>query len=438
MMSLWHALRRWASLWGFAAFVVVVLVLFHRVLLPFIIAVLLAWVLWPPVEALSRQRAFGRPVPRFIAVIIIYLGILGALGVFFGLFLPRLSGDVGRLFREAPAFFSKVKSEYAPRASRWLEQHFPSTDPDGSDDPPGPRPERKLEVREVQPGRWDVSLEGVELQVDPIGKGRFVIGPHKDFETGHPFDDMFGTLAHASETQVMGALKIGQLLVTAVVKAIAQLVLILMVTAFLLVDAVRVRSFLRSLVPRAHRGAYDIVAAEIDRGLSGVIRGQFLICLVNGLLTYLGLLILKVKYGLLLAMLAGGMSLVPVFGSILSSIPIVAVALIGGGGGLAIMKGLGTLGWIIGIHMLEANFLNPKIIGHAARIHPLVVIFSLIVGETTGGLVGALIAVPVASVVQTLFLFFRDRAGLTDDGPVVIDGPPPELNRPTSDATNVG
>ena len=225
-----------------------------------------------------------------------------------------------------------------------------------------------------------------------------------------------------------GASNDDPVLMAAVVKAVAQLVLILMVSAFLLVDAVRVRTFLRGLVPHPHRDAFDVVAAQIDRGLSGVIRGQFLICLVNGVLTYIGLLILKVKYPLLLGMLAGGMSLIPVFGSILSSIPIVALALVGGGsgGGLAMMKGLGTLGWIIGIHLLEANFLNPKIIGHAARIHPLVVIFSLIVGETTGGLVGALIAVPVASVVQTLFLFFRDRAGLADEArtePVAATAP---------------
>ena len=213
-MTFWSSLRRFASLWGFATFVLLVLVLFYRVLLPFVLAVILAWVLGAPVDALSRQRAFGRQVPRFVAVIIVYLGILSALGVFFGLFLPRLSGDVGRLFREAPAFFNRVKVDYAPRASRWLEEHLPSTDNDGHDDPPGPRPERKLEVREVAPGRWDVSLEGVELQVEPIGpagKGRFVIGPHKDAEAGRPWDDMFGTLAHASETQVMGALKLGHI-----------------------------------------------------------------------------------------------------------------------------------------------------------------------------------------------------------------------------------
>ena len=63
------------------------------------------------------------------------------------------------------------------------------------------------------------------------------------------------------------------------------------------------------------------------------------------------------------------------------------------------------------IHLLEANFLNPKIMGTAAKIHPLVVVFALIAGERTYGLVGALFAVPVASILQTFFLHFRKRAG---------------------------
>ena len=62
-----------------------------------------------------------------------------------------------------------------------------------------------------------------------------------------------------------------------------------------------------------------------------MIRGQLLICLINGVLTYIGLLIFKVKYALLLAGIAAVMSLIPIFGSILSSIPIVAIALISSG-----------------------------------------------------------------------------------------------------------
>ena len=153
----------------------------------------------------------------------------------------------------------------------------------------------------------------------------------------------------------------------------------------------------------------------MNRGLSGVIRGQLLICLVNGLLTYIGLLIFSIKYSLILAVVAAVMSLIPIFGSILSTIPIVVAALVSGEEGLDIARGVFSVAWIVGIHFIEANMLNPKIIGSSAKIHPVLVIFALIVGEHGYGLVGALLAVPVMSMIQVLFLFFRNKAWKLDN-----------------------
>jgi predicted PurR-regulated permease PerM len=116
-----------------------------------------------------------------------------------------------------------------------------------------------------------------------------------------------------------------------------------------------------------------------------------------------------VKYALLLGMVAGVMSFIPVFGSILSSVPIVVVALASGQEGISLSTGVGVLAWILGVHFLEANLFNPKIIGTAAKIHPVVVVFALLAGEEFAGLMGALLAVPIASIVQSMFLFFRRR-----------------------------
>jgi predicted PurR-regulated permease PerM len=154
----------------------------------------------------------------------------------------------------------------------------------------------------------------------------------------------------------------------------------------------------------------------IDKGLSGAIRGQLLICVINGILTWIGLVLVGVKYPLILAILAGVMSLIPIFGSILSSVPIVLVALVSSPSGIDLLKGLMTLGWIIGIHLLEANLLNPKIIGSAARIHPLVVIFAVVAGEKSYGPIGALLAVPLVSAVQAVFIYLRQKVrGETGD-----------------------
>jgi predicted PurR-regulated permease PerM len=150
------------------------------------------------------------------------------------------------------------------------------------------------------------------------------------------------------------------------------------------------------------RAGFDSLLARMDRGLSGVVRGQLVICGINGALSAVGFAIVGLKYWPVMALLAAVMSLVPIFGSIASAVPAVAIGL---------TQGLGTatfvLFWIIGIHQLEANVLNPKIMGDSAKIHPVLVIFALLAGEHFFHVVGALLAVPVMSIAQSVFLHVR-------------------------------
>jgi predicted PurR-regulated permease PerM len=178
--------------------------------------------------------------------------------------------------------------------------------------------------------------------------------------------------------------------------------------AYIMLTRERIYAFFRSLVSQPSRDSFDALFARIDSGLGGVVRGQLIICLINGVLSALGFALVGLKYWPVMALLAAVFSLVPIFGSIASSVPAVAIAL---------TQGLGTatftLLWIIAIHQLEANVLNPKIMGESAKIHPVLVIFSLIVGEHFFHVVGALLAVPTMSIVQSLFLHVRatiDRA----------------------------
>jgi predicted PurR-regulated permease PerM len=114
------------------------------------------------------------------------------------------------------------------------------------------------------------------------------------------------------------------------------------------------------------------------------------------------------------------MSLIPIFGSILSSVPIVIVALVSGDQGVDVIRGLAILLWIVGIHLIEANVLNPKIIGTAAKIHPVLVVFALFLGEYGYGLVGALLAVPILSAIQVVFMYlYRKRWKEGRSGPVI-------------------
>jgi predicted PurR-regulated permease PerM len=204
--------------------------------------------------------------------------------------------------------------------------------------------------------------------------------------------------------------RFGRALLVKTVNVVFKFFLVLMIAAFILLDLEKLHALARGLIPQQHRDDYGAVIAAVDRGLSGVIRGQILICLLNGALTYIGMLIFGVKYALVLGLLATLLSLIPIFGTILSTIPIVLAALVSGQDGVDVMRGVFILAWILGIHFLEANLFNPRIMGTTARIHPVLVVFALLAGEHAGGLVGALLAVPVASVIQALFVFFRQRA----------------------------
>ena len=114
-------------------------------------------------------------------------------------------------------------------------------------------------------------------------------------------------------------------------------------------------------------------------------------------------------------LVAAVLSIIPVFGILISAIPLIGVALVSGDAGLApgleVGKSAMILGWIVGIHLLEANYLNPRVIG-TADIHPVILIFALLAGWEVYGPVGAVLALPVASMVQTVFLYARKQSNL--------------------------
>jgi predicted PurR-regulated permease PerM len=415
-------LRQFAKLWGFALFCIFVVYFFREVALPFLFAILVAYILAPIVDHLARYKIGGRPFPRSLAVILLYINIIAALSLFIGYFIPKLSGDFARLFREAPQLFSRLNKEVLPRAGAWVDTHLgPQAEGEeavpADSDAPAPRAPRDGIVLEPLPdGRYRLDLRGLALEVEPTRDGKYVVAtPHSEEAetlTGGKWErsikKWMTERVKSTEGESQRALEYGQKFVAGVVTGIARLFLVLMVAAFILVDLERIKGFVRSLVPETHQLDYDRIVVGIDRGLSGVIRGQLVICLINGFMTYVGLRLFHVKYPLLLAGIASTMSLVPIFGSILSSVPIVAIALISSGS-FDVKQGLLVLGWICGIHLLEANFLNPKIMGNAAKIHPVLVVFALIAGEHSYGLVGALFAVPVASIIQTIFVYYRRR-----------------------------
>jgi predicted PurR-regulated permease PerM len=433
--------RRFLGRWGFPLFVLFVLVLGREVLLPFVFAGLIAYILAPVVRAMSERRDGRRRMPRGLAIILCYLVFLAAITGFMFLLVPRLSKDIARIGKEAPSLYKRMNDEWTPSLARWLEHRFPSLAPpkpvvDDSppivDDVPLP-PGTAVTVTPLPDGRFALQLTTNGVDIKPSPDGGFHIQPNETPPEPQTLEDKLRTFVGkgmvALQSKLNDLVQLGQSLVTGLVRGIFLFFITLMIGAFILIDMEKVHAFLRSLFPSNVRDDYDVIIAGMDKGLSGVIRGQLLICLINSVLTYAGLLIFSVKYGLILSIVAGLMSLIPIFGSILSTVPIVLVALVSGDEGIDIFRGVAMVLWIIGIHFIEANILNPKIIGTAAKIHPVLVIFSLVFGEHSYGLVGALLAVPILSAIQVMFMFFYRKTWKRAPGEVTGPIPRPDEAR---------
>jgi len=263
----------------------------------------------------------------------------------------------------------------------------------------------EVEIEEVSESQWVVRERPHEPVLPSRAESRGEVDMNSMFDLEKRLDELVQNLVSTSNERLADLIAFAQKLVVGIVGLFVGMLLTLMVAGFISIDLPRVMGFVRSLFPAHMRAGYDVLMDQLDTGLAGVVRGQLLICLVNGTLTYVGLALFGIKFSVLLAVVAGVFSLIPVFGTVLSTIPIVLIALTQG-----IYHGVWALGWILFIHALEANLLNPKIIGSSAHIHPVIVIFALLAGESAYGLVGALLAVPTASILLTLFNFVRTRA----------------------------
>lgn len=362
---------------------VVLLVLVREVLLPFLLALLLAYVMAPLVRRLSAIVVAGRRLPRWASVIVLYAAFGGILYVGGAIFVPQLYREMVRLAKDGTAVLNQLDDESIARLGTRMETFLETYN---------------LPVRIITPGSDEESL------VDPRASREISINL---VEVTQGFVRDAKAFLKEESSKVFGQL---QRIVTAAVGFVFRTFLVLMLTAFIAADSERIVSFLFSITPISDRNKLSDLLARIDRGLGGVVRGQLTICVINGALTLVGLLLLKVKFAFLLATIAAVFSLVPIFGSILSTIPIVIVSLSSGPTSAAL-----ALLWIVGIHALEANFLNPKIMGEATKIHPVMVVLALVIGEHWYGIVGALLAVPIMSILVTIFKALRARAMQLDE-----------------------
>jgi predicted PurR-regulated permease PerM len=387
-----------------------VIVASRAVLLPFVLGVLLAYVLHPVVGALTRLRVRGKAVPRWVAVLGIYVTLIATLVVTLLAMTPRVVSEARSFaLHEVPSLRQRAERDWMPRVRSLVARvqgAVVATPPrEEAETPAGDRTpdDGALRVSPEAGGVYRVTLPPEGVVVERVDDAHWAVRPRR--RTQGEGGSIQRELQKLGQGHVADLLRVGRGIIGGVIGGIFTFFMTLMVSAYLLVTEARVLGFFRTLVRPESRDAFDSLLRRLDRGLSGVVRGQLIICLVNGSLSAVGFALADLKYWPTLAVVATIFSLIPIFGTVLSSVPAVAIALTQGFG-----TALFVLLWIIGIHQLEANLLNPKIMGDQAKIHPVLVVFSLLAGEHAFGILGALLAVPVMSIAQTLFLHWRGYA----------------------------
>jgi predicted PurR-regulated permease PerM len=199
--------------------------------------------------------------------------------------------------------------------------------------------------------------------------------------------------AFSGDSLTGGLLGAGQV----VFNALANLIIVVVLTVYFVVDLPRIRAVFYRLVPRSRRPRAVLIGDQIFAKVGSYVLGNLLISLIAGALTFVWLLILGVPYAALLAITVALLDLVPVAGSIIGGLIASLVALT-----VSLPVCLATVGFFVVYRFLEDYLLIPKIIGRVVKVPALVTIVAVLVGAALLGIIGALIAIPIAAGILLL------------------------------------
>ncbi|PYM25622.1 MAG: hypothetical protein DMD80_20650 [Candidatus Rokuibacteriota bacterium] len=192
-------------------------------------------------------------------------------------------------------------------------------------------------------------------------------------------------------------------LTTGVVGAVFELLAVLVIAAYLVIDTREIGHTLLALLPREHRATATRLAPAVLNRIGGYVRGQIVSSFFVGVLIAVALALLGVKYALLIGALAAVLNVVPFVGATIATVLATLSALNDG----VVRAGI-TLPVMVLCQTIEGKLLAPYFVGRATGLHALAVLVALLAGFQLGGLVGGLVAVPFLAgaweVVRTLWV----------------------------------
>ena len=318
-----------------------------RVILIFFISLLFSAALNPTVRSLEKRK-----IPRAISVIFIFLILIFILGFFISQLIPLVVTQLYELARSLTNLVNKVTSgnidlPFAESLQESLNSLLSGID------------------KQALIDQLKNSLEGFAKQLDSFADNTF------------------------------GAIK-------SIFSGVLNFFLVLILTFFMVVNEKDVRSFFVSLFPSRHGGYIVEKIQTIQEKIGYWLRGQVVLMCLMFTLSLIGLLILGIDNALTLAMMTGIAELLPVIGPIAAGVPAILV-----GFNESPWLAIWVLGLIILLQQIEGNILVPLVMRRAVGLSPIVIIPSMLIGLETLGVVGMIMAIPVAT---TLSIFVREYA----------------------------
>ena len=303
-----------------------------------VLVILTAIVIASSIEPLAKWF-IRRKIPRVLSVILVYLLSAGIFASLFITFVPLILEEVSNLSKSLPGYMSSVNI-------------WPSINSSGF-----------LSEKVVQ-----------------------------SLSSNFSFDQIIGGLKLATNYTANGLWQT----VNSIFGGLVSFILIIVFSFYFAVQEYGITNFLRVVTPLKQEKYIIGLWRRSQLKIGKWMQGQILLALFIGLLVYLGLMILGVKYALLLAILAALAELIPLFGPILAAIPAILIGFLDGG----ISLGLMVLGLYVIIQQFENHLIYPLVVKKVVGVPPLLVIIALLVGVQLAGFLGIIIAVPVAAVLM--------------------------------------
>jgi predicted PurR-regulated permease PerM len=338
--------QRLALLAGVIVVAWLVLNLFASILLPFVAASGIAYVLHPPCTRLARAK-----LPRGIAALILIVGLLLVMLLCALLLYPLIINQISLLVGHVPEYVRGL-SLFAGRMIARLQQHL------------GP--------------------EYVDAKLSDLVSGQF--------------GAMLGFVASAATHVVGGGYALFNVLSLVVVTPV--------VAFYLLRDWPRVVDMVDSWLPRRYQSVVRAQAREVDRILSAWVRGQAMCCMILAVFYALGLSLVGLELGLVVGLAAGFLSFIPYVGSITGAVVAIGLAF----AQFPTWEGIVRVVVVFGVgQILEGYVIYPRFLGDRVELPAVWVIFALFAGGAAFGFLGVMLAVPVAATVGVLARFWLRR-----------------------------